>query len=36
VILRGAHALALPLRLAPDRHVSINLGDVVGLVAVAD
>jgi len=35
VILRGAHALALPLRLAPDRHVSINLGDVLGLVAVA-
>jgi SAM-dependent methyltransferase len=31
--LRLAHALALPLRLAPDRHVAINLGDVVGLVA---
>jgi len=32
-LLRGAHVLALPLRLAPERHVAINLGDVVGLVA---
>jgi SAM-dependent methyltransferase len=35
VVLRIAHALARPLRLAPDRHVSINLRDVVGLVADA-
>jgi 2-polyprenyl-3-methyl-5-hydroxy-6-metoxy-1,4-benzoquinol methylase len=33
--LRLAHVAALPLRLAPERHVPINLGDVVGLVAEA-
>ena len=34
-ILRLCHVLALPLRLAPERHVAINLGDVVGIVAQA-
>lgn len=32
-LLRLAHTLALPLRLAPDRQVALNLGDVVGLAA---
>jgi 2-polyprenyl-3-methyl-5-hydroxy-6-metoxy-1,4-benzoquinol methylase len=34
-VLRAAHTLALPLRLAPERHIAINLGDVVGLAAEA-
>jgi 2-polyprenyl-3-methyl-5-hydroxy-6-metoxy-1,4-benzoquinol methylase len=35
-LLRLAHLFALPLRLAPERRVSINLRDVVGLVAEKD
>lgn len=34
-LLRLAHVAALPLRLAPERRVTINLGDVVGLAAEA-
>jgi 2-polyprenyl-3-methyl-5-hydroxy-6-metoxy-1,4-benzoquinol methylase len=33
VLLRAAHTLALPLRLAGERQVALNLGDVVGLTA---
>lgn len=33
LLLRVAHALALPLRLAGGRQVALNLGDVVGLAA---
>ena len=32
-VLRLAHVASLPLRLFPDRRVSINLHDVIGLVA---
>jgi 2-polyprenyl-3-methyl-5-hydroxy-6-metoxy-1,4-benzoquinol methylase len=32
-LLRLAHTLALPLRLAPERQIALNLGDVVGLAA---
>jgi 2-polyprenyl-3-methyl-5-hydroxy-6-metoxy-1,4-benzoquinol methylase len=34
-LLRVARILAAPLRLAPERRVAINLGDVVGIVAEA-
>jgi SAM-dependent methyltransferase len=34
-VLRLAHLAALPLRLAPERHIPINLGDVVGLAVEA-
>ena len=36
LLLRAAHAAALPLRLAPEARVPLNLGDVVGLVATVD
>ncbi len=36
LLLRAAHAAALPLRLAPGARVPLNLGDVVGLVATVD
>jgi hypothetical protein len=32
-VLRLAHIASLPLRLFPDHRVSINLHDVIGLVA---
>lgn len=32
-VLRAAHVASLPMRLFPSRRVSINLGDVMGLVA---
>ena len=35
-VLRVAHLMAVPLRFAPAWHVSINLGDVVGLVATCE
>jgi SAM-dependent methyltransferase len=35
-LLRIAHAASLPLRLAPETRVSLNVGDVVGLVATVD
>jgi SAM-dependent methyltransferase len=35
-LLRVAHAAALPLRLAPEARIALNLRDVVGVVATAD
>lgn len=33
-LLRVLHALAVPLRLSPGRHIHINVGDVIGIAAV--
>ena len=35
-LLRIVHAVALPLKLVPNRRVTLNLGDVVGIVAERD
>jgi SAM-dependent methyltransferase len=36
LLLRAAHIAALPLRLAREARITLNLGDVVGIVAVPD
>jgi hypothetical protein len=36
LLLRAAHVAALPLRLAREARVTLNLGDVTGIVATLD